>query len=83
MLREGYNRGYVVTRVAFSTGGGRWNDQPLKNDYSHIHDANQYGVLGLVKFDGWEDAEARSRKSVRKRAAPKFGDGFFAHQART
>lgn len=83
VLREGFNRGYVITRVQFSTGGGRWKDEPVKNDFSHVHDANQYLVLGLTKFDGWEDAQARSQQQQQqqRRKNVKFGGGFFSHRA--
>lgn len=80
VLREGFNRGYVITRVAFSTGGGRWKDEPNKNDFSHVHDANQYLVLGLTKFDGWEDAGDARGARQKKRRPVDFGSGAFAHQ---
>lgn len=81
VFREGFNRGYVVTRVEYSTGGGRWNDEPLKNDFSHVHDAGQYLVLGLTKFDGWESVSSSS-KSRSRRAHKKvnYGNGFFSHR---
>lgn len=60
VLRQGYNSGYVTVRVEYSTGGGLWKDDPLKNDFSHVHDANQHLVLGLTKFEGWEDAVGRN-----------------------
>lgn len=74
VLREGYNRGYVVVRVQFSTGGGRWKDEPLKNDFSHVHDANQYLVLGLTKVEGWDDAGS-SAASKRAKHRPKLNHG--------
>ncbi len=81
VLREGFNRGYVTVRVEYSTGGGRWKDEPLKNDFSHVHDAGQYLVLGLTKHDGWEDA-ARGGSGGRKvhRARVNHGSGPFAHR---
>jgi hypothetical protein len=82
VLREGFNRGYVTVRVAYSTGGGRWKDEPLKNDFSHVHDANQYLVLGLSKFDGWEDAVDRgARAKARPHARVNYGGGYFAHRS--
>lgn len=82
VLREGFNRGYVTTRVEYSTGGGRWKDEPLKNDFSHVHDTNQYLVLGLTKFDGWEDAEKgeRQRRAATQGRRPKvdYGRGYFS-----
>lgn len=81
VLREGFNRGYVTTRVEFSTGGGRWKDEPLKNDFSHVHDTNQYLVLGFTKFDGWEDADARDRQrrgaAQGRRPKVDYGRGYF------
>lgn len=82
ILRQGFNSGYVYTRVSFSTGGGRWQDTPLKNDFSHVHDANQYGCLGATKFDGWEDKEAAAAKSQRRRGRVKYGSGYFQPQSR-
>lgn len=84
VLREGFNRGYVITRVQYSTGGGRWKDEPVKNDFSHVHDAAQYLVLGLVKFDGWEDArdgQAAKTRAKKRHARVDFGSGAFAHRA--
>jgi hypothetical protein len=83
VLREGFNRGYVITRVEYSTGGGRWKDEPVKNDFSHDHDANQYLVIGLTKFDGWEDArdsELSRARAAKRRGRVDFGQGHFAHQ---
>jgi hypothetical protein len=81
VLREGFNRGYVLTRVAYSTGGGRWNDAPLKNDFSHVHDANQYLLLGLTKFAGWEDAEERATPRKGRRGRVDTGDDYFSGEA--
>ncbi|WP_168846775.1 hypothetical protein [Sphingomonas sp. S2M10] len=78
-LREGFNRGYVIVRVSYSTGGGRWKDDPLKNDFSHVHDANQYLVLGLTKYEGWEDHSGRSAPK-RQRGKVNYGSGYFAHR---
>lgn len=47
MLRRGFNNGYIIERVEFSNGMGRFRDAPHKNDYSHPHDALQYLSLGL------------------------------------
>jgi hypothetical protein len=57
-LRRGFNNGYVIQRVSFSDGSGRYKDTPQKNDFSHVHDALQYLVLGLKKRgDGTDDLD--------------------------
>lgn len=48
-LRRGFNNGYVIQRVQMSNGQGRWKDEPVKNDYSHVHDAAQYLIAGLTR----------------------------------
>lgn len=85
VLREGYNRGYVVVRSQLSTGGGRWGETPVKNDFSHVHDANQYLVLGLTKFEGWEAKQRSGQQRARdmaRRPQVNFGNGHFAPRAR-
>ena len=79
VLRRGFNNGYVITRVALSGGGGRWKDEPEKNDFSHVHDAKQYLDLGLIKRG---DAMFADESAAPKRARRKvdFGSGFFAHR---
>jgi hypothetical protein len=62
VLRKGYNSGYVTIRVQYSIGGGVWKDEPLKNDFSHVHDANQHIVLGLTKVEGWERLQNHSHR---------------------
>jgi len=46
MLRKGFNGGYKYDRVQV-TGDERYHDVPCKNRFSHIHDALQYGIMGL------------------------------------
>lgn len=43
-LRRGFNSGYRYRRQAVA--GGRHEDKPEKNHWSHIHDALQYLILG-------------------------------------
>ena len=43
-LRRGFNSGYRYRRQAVS--GGRHEDKPEKNHWSHVHDALQYLMLG-------------------------------------
>ena len=44
MQRKGFNGGYRYARVGGS--GNRFHEKPLKNEYSHPHDALQYLLLG-------------------------------------
>lgn len=56
VLREGFNAGYRMRKIE-APGDTRYTDEPEKNSYSHIHDANQY----WCSADG-EDLEIRERK---------------------
>jgi hypothetical protein len=44
VLRKGFNGGYKYRRIQV-TGEERFTDEPLKNKYSHPHDALQYAAL--------------------------------------
>jgi hypothetical protein len=81
-LRQGFNNGYVIQRVKFSDGSGRWKDQPNKNDFSHVHDALQYVVVGLKKSGSASDdmdAEQRARRGYgQQRGNVSFGNGYFS-----
>jgi hypothetical protein len=80
-LRRGFNNGYVIQRMNFSAGGGRWKDKPDKNDFSHVHDALQYLVLGLRKRGSATDdmdADQRGRRDQRQRGNINFGTGYFS-----
>jgi hypothetical protein len=44
-LRKGYAGGYHYKRVQVS-GDEKYRDEPDKNLYSHVCDADQYGMLG-------------------------------------
>ncbi|HEX5213273.1 MAG TPA: hypothetical protein VFW22_16230 [Pseudolabrys sp.] len=48
-LRRGFNNGYIIERIRYSDGSGRTKDNPKKNDFSHVHDALQYVVVGIQK----------------------------------
>jgi len=83
MLRRGFNNGYVIVRSQLSNGSGRWSDKPLKNDYSHVHDAGQYLALHLTKRgDAANDDEGRParRERVPRRGKTDFGNGYFARR---
>jgi hypothetical protein len=46
MLRKGFNGGYRYERLR-SSGTTKFKDRPVKDKFSHIHDAFQYGCLHL------------------------------------
>ena len=43
-LKKGFNGGYHYRRL--QTSGDRYDEKPMKNRYSHVHDALQYLMLG-------------------------------------
>ena len=45
VLKAGFTRGYCYPRMQVS-GAVRYGDRPIKNRYSHPHDALQYLLLG-------------------------------------
>lgn len=54
--------GYVVGRIKLSNGTGRFQDKPLKNDFSHVMDATQYGSLGAdTRADILDDMDSRAK----------------------
>ncbi|MBC7906910.1 MAG: hypothetical protein H7Y60_09215 [Rhodospirillaceae bacterium] len=54
--REGFNSGYRFPKRG--TGDAEYGDSPEKNRFSHIHDALQYGCMGIgLHFE----AQARNR----------------------
>jgi len=46
VLRKGFVGGYRYERLR-ATGPTRFKDRPVKDKYSHIHDALQYGAMEL------------------------------------
>ena len=45
-LRKAMNGGYRWRRVQVAVGGSlRWSEEPVKDDHSHVCDADQYGEL--------------------------------------
>lgn len=78
LLRQGFNNGYVLVRVKFSNGSGLTKDEPLKNDFSHVHDALQYGVLGIRKRGNATEEMDRRAAMRRHRERVSYGDGYFS-----
>lgn len=46
MLRKGFNGGYRYERIRAS-GSTKFKDRPVKDKFSHVHDAFQYGCLQI------------------------------------
>lgn len=61
VLRKGFNGGYKYRRIQV-TGEERYTDEPMKNAYSHPHDALQYVAL---ESGGSQATMAPPRQSVR------------------
>ena len=65
-LRKGFNSGYRYKRIQ-GANEHRYTDEPEKNEFSHIHDALQYLILGgsgrVVTESRFE--KARERRAVR------------------
>jgi hypothetical protein len=79
-LRKGFKGMYVIVRTKMQNGMGRFSDEPAKNDFSHVQDANQYGCVdekkgvndndedGGVKHPGAKPA-GRARREVKVESA--------------
>lgn len=57
ILRRGFKGMYVYRRTKLQGGMGRYVDEPVKNDYSHVQDAGQYACVSYEKA-GSDDARA-------------------------
>lgn len=64
-LRKGFNGGYKYRRIQIS-GEDRFTDEPVKNKYSHPHDALQYVAL---EAGGGQATQSPGRKPK----VPEFG----------
>lgn len=80
-LRQGFNNGYVLLRVKFTNGSGRTKDEPLKNDFSHVHDALQYGVLGIRKRGNGTGEMDRRERLRRATSGVDYGNDYFSGAA--
>jgi hypothetical protein len=63
VLRKGFNGGYKYRRIK-STGEERFTDEPLKNRYSHPHDALQYAALEAGGIQAIVAAQRPTRRAV-------------------
>jgi hypothetical protein len=68
-LREGFSSGYHYRKIK-TASGIKFSDAPDKNDFSHIHDALQYGCLYLTGFQlqarnaAWRGTEVVAKRTV-------------------
>jgi hypothetical protein len=62
VARKGMNSGYRLRKVQL-IGVDRYEDKPEKNEFSHVIEAGQYGMLG-----GGEFLEVTGRREKRERA---------------
>jgi hypothetical protein len=70
ILRRGFKGMYVYGRVKLQGGMGRFQDEPVKNDYSHVQDACQYGCYGIEKQGNGDAAGFATVKHPGARDAP-------------
>jgi hypothetical protein len=73
MLRQGMNGGYRIKRLQV-VGADRYSDKPEKNEYSHVCEALEYGVLGAGEgnnvvtggqtgwLTSWDEAKPRGAR---------------------
>lgn len=77
VLRAGFARGYSYPKIQVSGGPPRYGDTPLKNRFSHVHDALQYLVLGA----GVGRQLIARPKGAKSMVVAKPGKSFFARRA--
>ena len=73
MLRKGFNSGYRFRRLQIA-GVERYDDKPEKNEFSHVHDALQYALLGAGEYQ-----VVMARQAMRRGAlAPQIASHGFS-----
>ena len=60
-LRKALNSGYVYRRTAMAGGDGRFENKPVKNQFSHVADAFQYLCLAAGEARGLMSANGQAR----------------------
>ncbi len=66
VLRGGFMRGYHYPKIVTNNGTTKYGNAPVKNRFSHVHDALQYGIIGA----GGGRALIRSAKQFKPVQAP-------------
>ena len=69
-LRKGFNSGYRYKRIRGSDGG--FSDEPEKNQFSHVHDALQYLVLGDGGYESVTGARRGGKTKNIRMSTSKF-----------
>ena len=64
-LKKGFNGGYHYRRL--QTSGDRYDEKPLKNRYSHVHDALQYLMMGAGEGRAILAGKTQSRPVIAKK----------------
>lgn len=68
ILRRGFNSGYKYRRTMLAGKEGRYENKPVKNQFSHVHDAAQYLMVtsgwGRMSGAGVADHLEQGRRSV-------------------
>ena len=66
VLRKGFVAGYCYPKVERAHGAGSYtNPVPVKNEFSHPHDALQYAIMGAMRYRVQQ--QERQRRQVRAR----------------
>lgn len=72
MLRKGFMNGYLYREVKGAGGSGTSSPYlPAKNEFSHIHDALQYGLQGAEKQPNIGEDETQIQLAARSRRNPR------------
>jgi hypothetical protein len=64
-LKKGFNGGYHYRRLQVS--GDRYDEKPLKNRYSHVHDALQYLMMGAGEGRTILSGKTQHRPTIAKK----------------
>lgn len=62
VIRKGFLSEYKFEKVSTTVQGTKWKDKPVKNIYSHIHEAVQYGALEFVAGKIFRKNTAKKQK---------------------
>jgi hypothetical protein len=63
MLRKGFMSGYHYKKLKL-IGDDKYQDEPNKNDFSHIHDAFQYGLMPFSAIFNSKKDTTESAKAI-------------------